>query len=220
MAEQHSSTIQRTLIWSSWLRLSHWLIAIAVLSLAATGWLIEMTPSMANAASDYHYLFATVLIGGMVLRVGLLFSNKSAGYWQKLLPEAKERRAYKQILFFYLSLGKSPLPRWYAHNPFWKPIYLLLLLVLLFQILTGVNRDEFPIVLGFYLPNVHAFLASIIVGFTVLHIIAVVLHDLKGTTSDISAMIHGYKIFVVQKPGSLDSSMVHPVSLDRLKGNR
>jgi Ni/Fe-hydrogenase 1 B-type cytochrome subunit len=80
-----------------------------------------------------------------------------------------------------------------------------------------MNRNEFPVVLGFYLPSVHEFLASIILGFTVLHLVTVVLHDFKGTASDISAMINGYKVFVIQKQ---ESSAVHTVSLDQLKKNR
>jgi len=220
VAENNISNIQRILVWSSWLRLAHWLMAIAVLLLAATGWLIEMTPSVASTASDYHYILATLLIGGLMLRVALLFFDKGTGHWQKLLPEAKERPAYKQMFLFYLSFGKMSLPKWYAHNPIWKLVYFLIFIVLFLQILTGMNRDAHPIVLGLYLPGVHEFLASIILGFTVLHIVAVVLHDLKGTTSDVSAMINGHKIFVVQKHESPENPVVHPVSLDQLKKNR
>ncbi len=217
MADNNISNIQRILIWSSWLRLAHWLIAVAVLLLAVTGWLIETSPGVANAASDYHYLLATLLIAGLLLRVELLFFGKDAGHWQKLLPEAKERPAYKEMFFFYLSFGKMSLPKWYAHNPLWKLAYLFVFIILLLQILTGMSRNEHPIVLGFYLPGVHEFLASIILGFTVLHIIAVIFHDLKGTASDISAMINGHKIFVIQKPESPGGETVHSVSLEQLK---
>ncbi len=219
MAE-NIKNIQRVLIWSSWLRLAHWLMGSAVLLLAATGWLIQMSPSVASAASDFHYIFATLLIGSLVLRAALLFYGKNAGHWKKLLPEKQELQSYKKIFIFYLSLGKMPLPKWYAHNPLWKPIYILVFIVLLMQVLTGMNQNAFPVVLGFYLPSVHEFLASIILGFTALHFVTVVLHDLKGTASDISAMINGYKVFVIQKQEIPESSTVHAVSLDQLKKNR
>jgi Ni/Fe-hydrogenase 1 B-type cytochrome subunit len=185
-----------------------------------TGWLIEMAPSVANAASDYHYILAAVLVGGLALRVGLLLFDKGVGHWHKLLPEEKERQTYKSMFLFYLSLGKMPLPKWYAHNPTWKPVYILFFAVLLLQILTGLVRDNHPIVLGFYLPGVHEFIASIILGFAVLHIAAVIIHDFKGTAADISAMINGHKIFVIQKPENSESPTVHPISLDQLKKNR
>ena len=219
MAE-NIKNIQRVLIWSSWLRLAHWLMATAVLLLAATGWLIQMSPSVANAASDYHYIFATLLIGGLVLRAGLLFYDKGVSHWKKLLPEKQELQSYKKMFIFYLSLGKMPLPKWYAHNPLWKPIYILVFIVLLMQVLTGMNRNAFPVVLGFYLPSVHEFLASIILGFTALHLVTVVLHDFKGTASDVSAMINGHKVFVIQKQENPESPTVHAVSLDQLKKNR
>jgi len=220
VAEKSINSIQRVLVWSSWLRLAHWLMAIAVLLLAASGWLIKMSPSLANVASDYHYIIAALLIGSLVLRVGLLLFDKGTGNWQKLLPEAKERQSYKQILLFYLSFGKMPISIWYAHNPLWKPAYLLIFIVLFLQILTGMNRDAYPIMLGLYLPGVHDFVASIVVGFTVLHMMAVVLHDCKGTASDISAMINGHKIFVVQKHEGIESPAVHSISLDQLKKNQ
>lgn len=212
--------IQRIQIWGAWVRLAHWLMALAVLLLMLTGWLIDTAPGVAGAASDYHYIFSTVLMAGLALRLWLLFFDKGIGHWQKLLPEANASRTYKQMLVFYLSLGKMTLPGWYAHNPLWKPVYLLLFVVLLLQILTGMNRDVHPLVMGFYLPGIHELLASIITGFFVLHIIAVVLHDLKGTASDISAMINGHKIFVIRKVESQDTPAVYPVSLDQLRSKR
>lgn len=202
------------------MRLAHWLLALAVILLSITGWLVDTTPSVANAASDYHYLFAMLLIGGLVLRVWLLFFDKGVGHWKKLLPAANERQAYKQMLLFYLSFGKMPLAKWHAHNPLWKLVYLLFFVVLMLQILTGINQEAHPLVLGFYLPGVHEFIASIITGFMVLHVIAVVLHDLKGTASDISAMINGYKIFIIHKPENIVAPTVQTISLDQLKRKR
>lgn len=40
---------------------------------------------------------------------------------------------------------------------------------------------------------------GIISTFMVLHILTVFLHDWKGTGSEVSAMISGYKIFVIRK---------------------
>ncbi len=205
------TNIQRVLIWSSWLRLSHWLMAIAVLLLAATGWLIKMTPSVANAASDYHYLLAIPLTIGLGLRAWLLLADKGVGHWSRLVPEARERRAYKPLILFYVSFGRMPLPKWYAQNPLWKPVYIVILFVLLLQILTGMNSVEHPVVLGFYLPQLHDIFASIILAFTAAHIIAVVLHDYKGTASDISAMVHGHRIFVVDKPESQEQQAEQPI---------
>ena len=209
--------IQRVLIWSGWLRASHWLIAMSVALLAFTGWLVDSAPSLATAASDYHYLFATVLIVGLVLRIWLLFFDSAIGHWRKLIPSIKERGTFKQMFLFYFSLGKMSLPNWYAHNPLWKLVYLILFLLLFLQVVIGMYRSEYPIVLGFYLPKVHGVLASVILLFAGSHIAAVVLHDLKGTASDISALINGHKIFVINKPESQQEVSEHPISLEQLR---
>ena len=39
---------QRVLVWSGWLRLSHWTIGLTTLVLLLTGWLIAESPSLAR----------------------------------------------------------------------------------------------------------------------------------------------------------------------------
>ena len=44
--------IQRTLVWSGRIPLAHWPIALSVIALLATGWLVKLAPSVANSASE------------------------------------------------------------------------------------------------------------------------------------------------------------------------
>jgi Ni/Fe-hydrogenase 1 B-type cytochrome subunit len=75
----------------------------------------------------------------------------------------------------------------------------LLFLALAMAIATGLAQDRWPIVYGFYLPSMHRWWAVAIGIFTVAHLIAVFLHDLKGTACDVSAMINGHRIFVIPR---------------------
>ena len=50
--------------------------------------------------------------------------------------------------------------------------------------------------LGWTLPEWHAGLAWFTGGFSVAHVLSVFLHDARGTTSEISAMVNGHKIFL------------------------
>jgi len=209
--------IQRALIWSGGLRLAHGLIALSVLVLAGTGWLIKLAPSVADAASGLHRLSGFALTLGLVLRIYLLFADTGTAHWRELRPARTDLHKVGMMLRFYLSLGRTPLPRWYAHNPLWMPLYVLILLILALQAATGLMMETWPLLAGFYLPAVHDFWAPVILGFSGLHIIAVVLQDARGTTSDTSAMINGHRIFVIESTDTLTRQDVQSVPLEQIR---
>jgi Ni/Fe-hydrogenase 1 B-type cytochrome subunit len=211
-----TETLQRREIWSKWLRLSHWTLALSTLALMATGWLVRHTPSVAQAAADWHYIAGSIFTLGLALRIWVLFSDKLMGRWQFLLADLEPKKML-QMLQFYLSLGKSTLPRWYAHNPFWLPVYLTLFVLMALVAFSGHLQGSYPVVFGIYLPSLHAGLAALISLFVLGHVIAVFMHDLKGGSDDVSAMINGKRLFEVKPISTQDISGVHKVSLDSLK---
>ena len=198
------NSVQRIPVWSQWMRLSHWAIAISVMTLIATGWLIGNTPTVAEGAADLHGIAASVLMAGLVLRIWLLFTDKGAGGWEALVPSRGSLPAMKQMLMFYFTLGKAPLPNWFGQNPLWVPVYAITYLLLLVLALTGLFMQEHPLVAGLYLPGIHEHFAAIVTGVTVVHVITAVLHDIKGEGSDVSAMLNGHKLFRTDKPESID----------------
>ena len=214
--------IRRVLIWSGWLRLSHWSIALSTLVLMLTGWLIAHSPLVALQALEYHYMAVSVLIFGLLLRVLMFIRGQQHERLSALFPDASEIRPIKQTLLFYLSLAKQPLPDWYAHNPFWKLLYVLLYLVLAIILFSGVFMEKYPVVMGFYLPSVHEFWANIVFFFVSFHLVTLFAHDYFGKTTDISAMINGYRLFEVERSGTSDGRfktvpvMVQP--MDSLRG--
>lgn len=208
--------IQRRRIWSGWLRLAHWGMAFAVLVLLATGWLMTYTHGVNDAALDCHYISGAILAMSLLLRLGLLLFDKTTGQWRALIPQPSQLKAMGEMLRFYLSFAKMPLPKWYAHNPLWAPVYALSFMLLGLLVLSGYLMDEQPFFAGFYLPDAHNFAASVIGFFVILHIISVFLHDLKGTGSDISAMISGYRIFVIPKLQDQPIMKNPSISLDEI----
>lgn len=197
MAEQ----IRRVLVWSGWLRLAHWSLAGATLVLLATGWLVANSPSVAASAAEIHYLGAGVLLAALALRLFLGLFGRGAERFAHMLPRAVERRAMRDSLLFYLSLGRAPLPNWFAHNPLWKPLYLLLLLLLALSVLTGWLMPEMPLLGRLYLPGVHARLADLVALLTIAHLYSVLLQDLRGRCADISAMLSGSRYFSIDRDG-------------------
>ena len=197
MAEQ----IRRVLVWSGWLRFTHAALALSTLVLLCTGWLVASSPTLAAAASDVHYLAASVLIAALLLRFFLGVAGKGSDRFEHLLPRRSEFSGMRASLLFYLTLGKAPLPNWFAHNPLWKPFYPVLFLLLCLAALTGWVMPEIQLVGRFYLPGVHRWLSDAIAVVTMAHLFSVVLQDIKGRSADISGMLNGYRFFLVERGG-------------------
>jgi Ni/Fe-hydrogenase 1 B-type cytochrome subunit len=208
--------LQRKYIWPGHLRLGHWLMSIAVIGLLLTGWLLQNVVQYFQIALDYHYIMAYILSFAVSLRLFLLVrSPASAAGWHDLVPNKDSLYKAFAMLRFYVSLGRTPLPRWYAHSPLWAPTYLLLFFLLLIQIMSGflIGAGQHTLLVNLY--TLHNFTSTFIAVFAAAHIISVFLHDLKAGTSDISGMIHGYRIFTIEKPEL--PGTIQTVSLDKLK---
>ncbi|MGB5198359.1 MAG: cytochrome b/b6 domain-containing protein [Sedimenticolaceae bacterium] len=209
--------IRRIAVWSGRLRVAHWALAGATLVLLATGWLIEHAPSLAESAVEIHYLGASLLIFALVLRLYLGVFGQGAERLEHLLPRPAESAAMRASLWFYLSLGRAAAPNWFAHNPLWKPLYLVVFVSLLLAILTGWLMPENPLVGGLYLPEVHRWLAHLIGLLTVAHLFSVILQDVKGRSGDISGMFSGYRLFYVPPATAVKPDIAKvTVSLDTL----
>lgn len=195
-----AENIRRVLVWSGWLRVAHWALAVATLVLATTGWLIAETPSVADAAVDVHYIAASLLLFALALRVFLGLFGQGPERFVHLLPSPSEFRALQASALFYLSVGRAPRPNWYAQNPLWKPIYLVLLAALCVSAASGWLMPDRPLLGGLYLPGLHDDVAGVIVFLVLAHLYSVVLQDIKGQSGDISAMFSGVRHFDVDRP--------------------
>jgi len=211
-----SEETKRVLVWSGWLRLSHALIALSTLLLLATGELISQSPMLASNAADIHNYVAGFLAIGLLIRIVLMFIGQPNERIGNLIPKAIELPPIVEMLRFYALLGKAPLPRWYAQNPLWKPIYLAFYLVLMMQVITGLFIQEGGLLLGFYPPSLHIFWAMVLLIFTLFHLFCVVWHDYKGGGSDVSAMINGLRSFTIDQPAPLEKGE-QPITFKPLK---
>ena len=214
----NNNDIQRIPVWSRSLRITHWVMAAAVVVLILTGWGMGSDPLQASILLDDHYLAAAFLIPAFLLRLYLLFFGAGTDHISDCEPDMNRLRSALAVLKYYFTLGRSPLPNWYAHNPLWGPIYLLLFLFLLIQILSGALQQSHPYLGMLNLHDVHIIGAYVITAFSMVHVLAVFLHDLGGSGSDISAMINGHRIFILKKPVTTQQSGdVQSVSLDELR---
>ena len=218
--------IQRVLVWPPILRILHLMMAATVLILLITGMLIN-SGMILNEQLYQHLLQVWHLPAGHVLilvllaRMVLLLTRKDVAGWRALIPDNLD--GVISTATFYLSLARMKLPGYFAHNPLWKLLYLLWLILLLIQSFSGlllesswwrsVLRTDSATVL-----ELHQLLLEPLTVFIIAHVITALLHDWKSPTGEISAINNGYKFFSIEKnqsPVSIDQPVT--VSLDSLK---
>ncbi|UJS24405.1 cytochrome b/b6 domain-containing protein [Thiothrix winogradskyi] len=193
-------TIRYVLVWSGWVRLAHALIAAGVLFLLASACALQQGVVDPEFWRDWHMIVGQLVLVAVVGRVILLFLLPGTANWRAFLPDKAQWAAMRQMALFYLSFARFPLPNWYGHNPFWRVIYPLFWLVLLVCAVTGLFYNAPYQFLGMSMFGLHGGLASLILWFTLAHVVAVVLHDLKGKGASISGIINGYRYFHVETP--------------------
>ena len=212
-----ANTVTRVLVWSRWLRLSHWLIAIPTLGLIGTGWLMSQDLPISEQASQIHYLLSAILLPALLIRLYLLFFGKGTDHLSDCEPDWHRLSQAWLVIRFYLTLGKAPLPKWYSHNPLWGPLYLALFFFLVLITLSGLLMLNGVIIIGnLGLQDLHRLSYLVVLWFTLLHLPAVFSHDLSGQGGDISGMINGYRVFDTNTPQSTEQPGEHAISLDDL----
>lgn len=211
-----SEQLHRVPVWGGWFRLAHLAVGLSTLLLLATGWLIRNAPTVADAADTVHYYAASLLIFGLALRLVLGLFGSPVERLSALIPGPGDWPAMRDMLLFYATLGRAPLPRWYAHNPFWKPLYLLTYLLLALSVVSGALVPGDTLVLGWYMPSFHRGLASALAWLVLLHLVTVVLHDYRGKAADVSAIINGHRCFAVEKGSTQTLPTQASIRLDQI----
>jgi Ni/Fe-hydrogenase 1 B-type cytochrome subunit len=211
-----ATEVRRVRVWPGVVRLTHWAMAASLLVLIPTGWLLttglvagdELYELLRN---QLHEPAGHVLAVALAVRlVYLVIGGSSVTGWRALVPTGPQLAALREALRFYSSLGRGQLPAYYAHNPFWAPLYLVFFVLATVATVTGLAL-EFPFLLRVAQADepavlaLHARLLGWIGVWCAFHVGAAILHDWRGQGSDTSALISGFRIFPVTRqpiPGS------------------
>ncbi len=221
--------MKRVAVWSGRLRLAHWLLAAATLVLLGTGWLLAlgMTVRFSWLLST-HLAAGYMLVFALALRFYLLFRGRGPERWRDLVPQGPQLQAVGEMLLFYITLGRRSLPAYYAHNPLWAPIHLLLFVVLALLGASGLMLaladasllayyEATPWALGYTLPELHQVGLPLVAGYAAAHIVAAFVHDWRSGGSEISAIVGGYKLFIIRRAPEALPDNVRPISTERLR---
>lgn len=194
-------------VWSAPVRTLHWAMALAVPALAGSGWMLAEAQACAGArVAELHRNVGYLLLAALAARLYLLLFGRGPEHWRDFVPWPPQHRAALGVLRMYLTLGRGPLPGYYAHNPLWGPVYLAFYAFLAVQGATGLAG----------LGSLHLAGFAAVTVFCVAHVLTVFLHDWKGTGSDVSAMINGHRTFTTPRPDAFRGVGVHAVPVEAL----
>ena len=208
-----STEFHRRYVWPFWLRLAHWVIVLSMLMLIASGWLLGsghlVNELLVDRLHGLHLVSGQLLGLALVLRLGMLFVDTSAAGWRALRVTANDAQGAAEMLRFYLAFGRRRMPGFYAHDPLWKLVYPAFFFLLLFQTFSGLGLEygylRSVLRLGSdYLSAWHATGAVLLIWLSGLHVAAVLLREVRSKGCEVSAMLHGYRLFEVDKGGLPD----------------
>jgi Ni/Fe-hydrogenase 1 B-type cytochrome subunit len=140
--------LERIYVWDLLVRVSHWVIMVAVLILAITGIYIGKPYLIPAQPGGEHFVMATVKVvhfyAAMIfalavgLRIAWMFVGSYYARWHQFVPVGKRRRGdVFRMLKFYSFLSKEP-PLNVGHNPLAGMTYLLVFAIYITLILTGL----------------------------------------------------------------------------------
>lgn len=167
-------------IWSPWLRLMHWLLAISTI-------LAFVSHAGTNRLHPWHEVFGYAALATAASRILLGFVGR--GYWR--FDQFVKSRAATQA--YALAMLAHREPRHLGHNPLgaWMVVALLAN-----SVLCGLSGWLFTtdLLWGYaWLSNLHGVLGELFVPMVLLHLAGVAYASWRHKESLISAMMHGKK---------------------------
>jgi Ni/Fe-hydrogenase 1 B-type cytochrome subunit len=208
---------KRVYIWSTFVRIWHWLRAVSGLVLMITGIYIG------RPIIDYYdikHLYAMSLIRvihfsagfvftfGFIVRLWWFFRGTRFEHWRAWLPINRTRwKNFFQIAKYYLFL-ENVRPPYLGVNPIAGISYIIITLLFFLQILTGFALFVLPYTSGFwhaafgwinvlfqaqYVRLWHHILMWVFVAFFIVHIYLSALSDIEEKSGTTVSIINGVK---------------------------
>lgn len=192
--------IKQIFIWSKWLRVIHGIFIGALITLILSGWLLSQADFLASINTITVHQVASTFIGVFLLiRLILLVFGKGAEHLKSFFDQGDKFAKTNELLAFYFSLGKRPLPHWHSKAALWSLLYLIMFGLMALLILTGIMQNNQDSFLGFVLLKTHLDLGRWLVYLVGFHILAAILHDAKSLNANISAIINGHRTIHIEE---------------------
>ncbi len=216
LARLPETELVRTYVWEEPVRIAHWLIFFALVSLSFTGLYIHrpfLLPSgrplfLMATMRFIHVVSGFVLIGAFALRVYWFFKGNFWSRWSAYIPIRRQQwQGMGDMLEFYLFLRFDP-GRRVGHNPLAALTYFIIYLLIFVEILTGlalysrvVGNSVLNQFIGWlpqlidpaYLRLIHYSLTFVFFAFVIFHVYASVLVSMEEENGLLDSIFSGWK---------------------------
>jgi Ni/Fe-hydrogenase 1 B-type cytochrome subunit len=211
--------IVRVYVWEAPVRITHWLIALSILVLAATGLYIGHPFLIVTGEARQHFVMGWVKVvhaytgyvfmASVLARIIWMFTGNKYAHWDKFIPvHANRRRGLWPTLKFYLFAMRKP-PGFVGHNPLAGLTYTFVFGLYLVAILTGLalrgaNADVesparafaalAPLFGGLQMARwIHHGVMWLLLGFAVHHVYSAILMSTVEANATIESIFSGHK---------------------------
>ncbi len=217
LSELPKTELVRTYVWEKPVRIAHWLMFFAFISLSVTGIYLHhpfLAPSgrlsfLMAKMRFIHVVSGWVLIAAMALRVYWFFKGNFWARWPAYVPiHRRQWQGIGEMLEFYLFLRFDP-GRRVGHNPLAALSYFVIYVLIGVEIITGLalysqvlGNPVLHQFLGWmprvinpgYLHLIHYFLMFIFFAFIIFHVYASVLVSQTEQNGLLDSIFSGWKI--------------------------
>jgi Ni/Fe-hydrogenase 1 B-type cytochrome subunit len=200
-------------VWEIPVRVTHWVNAIAIFALSASGLYIAW-PFLNGGGFAMRWAYAAHIVFGCIFVSSVMFrvywslrGNRWSSYrafFPILTPEG--RRGMRHAFLYYVFLRRV-LPGGVGHNALAATTYTLVFTLFIVEIVTGFAmltfnwgggwQTAFGWVFALAAPQrihlVHYIVMWMLLGFIVHHIYSATLFDIEAREGEISSIISGYK---------------------------
>ncbi len=223
----NNAAIQRVYVWQLPVRLYHWVNALAVLILCATGYLIGNPVALqmsAEASFSYwfgtvrfiHFVAAFVFFFNFVYRIYWGFAGNEYANWHNFILVTKQKwQEIKHVLAVDILQAKGKPLESIGHNALAGLTYFISFLAFLFQCMTGfgmyaaMSDSWLPQMFAWIVPLMggdfavrqwHHFMMWFFIIFSMVHVYLVFYHDYVEGRGVTSSMVGGWKFIEKETP--------------------
>jgi Ni/Fe-hydrogenase 1 B-type cytochrome subunit len=206
-------------VWELPVRITHWLIVLSIVMLAATGlyihspYLVPSTPVEASTLMAtvrfWHELFAIVFSLSVAVRFYWGFVGNSFSSWRQIIPHRREQFYWlREMGRYYGFLRRHPVP-YTGHNHLAGLAYTVVSIGLFAQVLTGLllfgwimQSGPFHALFGWgnavpggiqVVRMLHNLLTFLFLAFMIHHVYSAILVDVEERNGVLSSIFTGYK---------------------------
>ena len=191
-------------VWDPVVRWFHWINFLSVLALSALGLLMLNDDGLAlnreakEKIESVHVLFGYVFSVNLAIRLWWAFVGKRVARWRAILPFGRRYRAELHRYLQNLRRGRSH--TYLGHNPLGRISVTVLFALLITQAVSGLAlAGLFAPRAGHWVEEVHEATFYALVLMIAMHVVAVIVTEVRGGSALISAMFSGRKIVDVRQ---------------------